>query len=130
MSTLSELQNRIDSLEAVLREKERTEAEAKAAALLAQEQTDAAKDIEARAAAAAAERETIRRGSWLNHLLGEAGADAVINFAELEKGIPATGFAPGSDESQFVFTGGPVAKEAEISTTTLGKALTALTRTI
>jgi len=130
MATNAELQNRVDHLEALLRERDRKQVEEQAAALAAQQATDSAKDAEARATAAAAEREQIRRGAWLNHLLGEQPADAAVDFAALDARIPANGFPPGVDVSSFVFTGGSVVPELDVAKTTLGKALAGLSRTI
>jgi hypothetical protein len=129
MASPAELQSRVDALEVLLRERDRKDAEERAAALAARRATDDAKDAEASAAAAATEREQIRRGSWLNHLLGEQPPDAALDFAALEKQIPAAGWPAGTDPSNFAITGGVVSVE-DVAQTTLGKALASLTKHI
>jgi hypothetical protein len=130
MATVTELQNRVDHLEALLRERDRKRVEEQAAALAAQQATDAAKDAEARAMAAAAEREQIRRGAWLSHLLGQSATDAPVDFAAMGQQVPATGWPPGADESNYVFTGGTLPKEPDVANTALGRTLASLTKTI
>ena len=130
MPTTAELQNRVDHLESILRERERQQTEERAAALAAQQATDAAKDSEARATAAAADRERIRRGAHLNCFLAAAPSDAPVDPVALLARVPATGWPPGVDETQFIFTGGAITPEIDVSGTTLGKALAALTKSI
>lgn len=130
MPTVSELQNRVDHLEALLRDRDRKQAEEQAAAIAAEQATHNAKDAEARATAAAAEREQVRRGAWLNHLLAGQPADSPLDFVALAARVPVTGFPPGVEASSFAFTGGSASPEPDVATTTLGKALAALTKTI
>src|SRR5262245_42626381 len=88
MPTAAELQSRVDHLEGLLAERDRKDAETRAAALAAQQVTDDAKSAAERAEAAKAERETIRRGAWVNHLLAQADPNAPVNFQAVDAGIP------------------------------------------
>lgn len=131
MATSSELQNRVDHLESILRDRDRKEADARAAALAAQNATDDAKTIAAKAEAAIAEREAIRRGAWTSHLIATAAPAAPVDFTSLGERIPAdkSAWPPNSPESSFAFGPGIVPKEAQfdVTQTTLGKMLTSLT---
>lgn len=88
--------------------------------------TAAAADVAARASAAAAEREQVRRGSWLNAFLSEAvdsgQGTAPIDLIELSKRIPSGDVWPaGVSASDFAFVGGPAVSDAEeFSKTFLG----------
>ncbi len=130
MPTVTELQNRIDHLESLLRERERKEAEARTAALASEQAAQDAKDVEARVAAVAEERERVRRGAHLNYILASAPPDAPLDPAALLKQVPDTGWPPGVDATQFVFNTGPVSLDVDVGTTALGKALAALNRAI
>jgi hypothetical protein len=44
--------------------------------------------------------------------------------------VPAAGWPPGADESNYVFTGGTLPKEPDVANTALGRALASLTKTI
>jgi hypothetical protein len=127
MST--EQQDRIDHLESLLRDRDRQELEAKAVAAAAAEATANATDAATRLAAAAAERETVRRGAFVSYYLSKADPLAPIDAAAIEEAIPATGWPPGTDPSQFTFTTGAPLRADEttsIADTVLGKALAAL----
>lgn len=125
MATTIELQTRVDHLESLLRERDRKDAEAAAASLAAKNATDDAKLTAAKAEAAKAEIENIRRGSWLNHLLGQAPPAAPVDFAALDQKIPAEGFPPGVDPSMFQYSGGVIPKEVtiDIAKTHIGRLL-------
>jgi hypothetical protein len=129
MTAASDLQAQCDALTAELARRDRADVEAKAAALAAENATADAKASAARLEAAAAERETIRRGSWASHLIAAADQKAPLDFAEIDKRIPAQGFPPGVDEKQFGFS---IPKDAtvDVATTSMGKALAALTHHI
>jgi hypothetical protein len=127
MASASELQNRVDHLEGLLRERDRKEAEERAARAAAQQATDEAKTAAARAEAATAEREQIRRGAWTSHLIAATDPAAQVDFGEIT--IPKDGWPPGTNENQYVFTGGKLKKEdvIDVESTSLGKMLAALT---
>lgn len=132
MPTAAELQSRVDHLEGLLAERDRKEAETRAAALAAQQATDDAKAAAERVAAAAAEREQIRRGSWTSHLLAQADPAAVFDPAALDSQIPKDEgqWPPGVNPADFVLTGGARIRPEEkvdVAQTTLGKMLAALT---
>ena len=117
---------RIATLESLLRDRDAKAAEEKAAAIAAAEKTEAAKSADERAKAAAAELESVRRGSWLSHLLGKADPAAPVDFQGLESQIPKDGFPPGVNAADFVLTGGARIKPEEkpdVQNTTLGKML-------
>ncbi len=114
MATTIELQARVDHLESLLRARDKKDAEAAAAALAAKNATDDAVLTAAKSEAAKKEIEDIRRGSWLNHLLGTVPKDAPVDFAALDQQIPAEGFPPGVDPSMFQYSGGTIPKDAQI----------------
>jgi hypothetical protein len=121
MTLASELQAQLDAAHAELRRRDTVEAEAKAAALAAQNATADATDAAARVEAATKERERIRSGAWCSYLLGQANPTAPFDFAALQ--IPADGWPPNAPESNFVFSGGVVSPSIDISKTHLGKLL-------
>ena len=130
--TNAELQAQVDRLTSNLAERDRKVAEDKAAAIAAQEATDAAKSAAERAQAAAAERETIRRGTWVNHMLGQAKPGEPVDFMAIDAAIPKDEgqWPPGVDPASFVLTGGGRIRPEEktdVASTTLGRMLAALT---
>jgi hypothetical protein len=132
MPTNAELQTQVDRLTGMLAERDRKDAEAKAAEVIAAQASDDAKAAAERAQAAAAEREQIRRGSWVNHLLGQAKPDVPVNFAEIDAAIPKDEgqWPPGVEPSSFVLTGGARIRPEEktdVANTTLGRMLAAMT---
>ncbi len=129
MATQSELQNRVDHLESILRERDRTEAATKVAAIEAQHKTDDAKTLAARSEAATLEIEQIRKGSWISHLLATADQSEAVNFGSLSAKIPSDLWPPGVDPNSFSFSGGTLKKEdvIDVSLTSMGKAFAALT---
>jgi hypothetical protein len=115
--TPGEAQARIDHLESILKDRDRHDAEAKGAALAAENATSDAVLMAAKAEAAKAEIETLRKGSWLNFLLGQTPPAAPVDFAALDQQIPAAGWAPGVDPNSFMLTGGKLPKEVTIDVT-------------
>jgi len=124
MGEVNELQQRVAHLEHTLRERDKADAKAKADALAAANVLADAKATAERADAAAAERETIRRGAHLSALLAKADPKAPVDFAALEKKIPAEGFPTGFNESTLVLLGMPKKDAAsDTNTTSMGKLL-------
>ena len=128
MATQSELQNRVDHLENILRTRDRTEAATKAAAIEAANNTQDAKALAARAEASAAEIETVRRGAWVSHLIANADQSEAVNFASLAAHIPVDQWPPGKSPADYSFSGGIVkpADIIDVGATYLGKALAKL----
>jgi hypothetical protein len=125
MATQGELQNRIDHLENILRERDRKEAAAKAAAIEAANATQDAKSLAARSEAATAEIETVRRGAWVSHLIKTGDQTEAVSFVALAAKIPPDLWPPGKSASDYSFSGGTVAPAdiIDVATTYMGKAL-------
>lgn len=130
MPTHAELQIQVDRLTAILAERDRKAAEEKAAAIAAQEASEDAKNAAERAEAADAERETIRRGTWINHLLGQAKPDEQVDFAAITAAIPKDDWPPNVRPEDFTLTGGlriRAEQKTGVANTTLGRMLAAKT---
>lgn len=128
MSTVTELQSQVDRLTQLITERDRQDAEARAAAKAARAATDEAKSADERAKAAAEERESIRRGSWVSVLLGKADPGSPVDLSEIQKAIPSdpNAWPDGVDPSSFVLLGGARIRPEEkkdIAATHLGKLL-------
>jgi hypothetical protein len=126
MATPIELQQRIDHLEQLLREKDAAELKAKADAAEQKAKTEDALAAAARVEAASAEREQIRRGAWVSYYLGKADPNARVDLAAIDEAVPADAdkWPPGTDPSMYAFSGGSTAKnQPDISQTHMGKLL-------
>jgi hypothetical protein len=128
MASTAELQNRVDHLETLLRDRDRTEAETKSKALEAEHNTQDTKTLAARSEAATLEIETVRRGAWVSHLIATADQSEAVNFASLASHIPVDQWPPGKSPADYSFSGGTVAPAdiIDVATTHMGKALAAL----
>jgi hypothetical protein len=129
MPNATELQNRVDHLESLLRDRDAKEAAARAEELAKRQATESAADAAARVEAAAIEREQIRKGSWTSHLIQAADPSAPLDLIEIGKSIPADGsWPPGTREDQFTVIGKLKPEDLlTVEQTTLGKMLAALT---
>jgi multidrug efflux pump subunit AcrA (membrane-fusion protein) len=128
MTSTQELQARLDHAEAELRRRDREAAETKSAALAAQNASDTAADLAERMASAAATREQLRRGAHASVLIAQQPPDAPVDFAVLEKMIPADrdDWPAGMDETKFAITAPPPKeKTAATENTIMGKMLKA-----
>src|SRR5437660_1265940 len=103
MPTSSELQSRVDHLEKMLRDKDVADAQARAERDALEAATAAVTDAATRAEAAKQERETIRRGAWVNHYIAHADQNAPIDFAAIDEAVPADceRWPPGTSEATF-----------------------------
>lgn len=130
MASTQELQARLDHAEAELRKRDREQAEARTAATAAQNKTDDAIAIAERMASATAATERIRRGAHASALIAQQDPQAPIDFAALEKLIPATGWPDGLDESKFTITASPPKEKTTVTANTLMGAMLAARGTI
>jgi hypothetical protein len=131
MATSIELQEQVDHLSRLLAERDRKAAEDKAAALAAEEAKANALSAAERLAAAEAERERVRTGLWVNHIISTAPPTQCLDIAALD--IPSSGYPPGCDPSAFAFSlSTPLRADeaANVADTALGRALANLTKTI
>ena len=121
----------VDRLTAILAEKDRKAAEERVSAVTAQQSSDDARAATERAEAAKAERETIRRGSWINHLLGQAKPDEQLDFAALDAAVPKDEgqWPPNTRPEDYVLTGGlriRPEQKSDVANSTLGRMLAAM----
>jgi hypothetical protein len=129
MASATELQSRVDHLETLLRDRDRTEAETKAKAMEAANATADAKTLAARTEAATLEIEQVRRGAWVSHLIATADQSEAVNFASLASHIPVDQWPPGKSPADYSFSGGVVkpADTIDVANTHMGRALAGLT---
>lgn len=127
MSRVDELTWQVERLQAELRERDRAAAEAQVAASKAAEEAADKQASEARSKAESEQREKIRRGCWINHLLGKADPKQPIDFAAIDEAVAAVApdkWPPGIEAKNLI---GPIVRSDEqqqlTEATTLGSLL-------
>jgi hypothetical protein len=129
MATQTELEKRCDLLTQQLRDRDAADALAATTKLAAEQAAADALNVGEQAAAAAVHRETVRTGAWFAHFIGAADPASPVDYDAISEAIPseADKWPPGKSPADYAL--GVIVKttaDKEVSSTRLGRALTAL----